>query len=215
MATKKKTEEIVEETTEEMPSGKKSHKRRPDMKKAKSMRFAAEDDKVSKRINQLHEIIWEWPPVDLDDVEGTNQRTIDFFNLCNELNVKALWETYAYALGYSMEALYRVMRGQSKKASKDIIVKAHWRLKSDLAQLSASGQINPVTAIFAQKNNFGYVDKVEITATTADPLGEEGSLTDIKRRLIESVPTDDVVGEANFVLLDSPKELVGETAKTP
>ena len=173
------------------------------------------DEKIARRINQLHDIIWEWPPVDLNDIEATNQRTKDFFNLCDELNVKALWETYAYALGFSMEFLYKVMKGVYKKEARDVVIKAHWRLKSDLAQLSASGQVNPVTAIFAQKNNFGYVDKVEITATPQDPLGEEGSITEIKRRLIESVPTDDVVGDAQYVEINQPKELVGEVVETP
>lgn len=165
------------------------------------------DEKVARRINKLHSMLWELDPVDLNNIEEVNERTILFFQMCDELGVKALWETYAYALGYTTVHLRNVMNGVTKRASKAIIEKAHWRLKSDLAQLASAGQVNPVVAIFLQKNNYGYVDKVEISATTSDPLGEQESLVEIKRRLIESVPQDDVVGEASFVEVPKPEEV--------
>lgn len=195
------------EEEKQLVNGKKKHKdvRRP--KSTWGKRSPIVDERVAKRINALHQALWELPPVDLDDVEGTNDRTLIFFQLCDDYEVKALWETYAYALGYSTEYLYKIMQGYYKKQSKDVITKAHRRLKSDLAQLSASGQVNPVTAIFQQKNNYGYVDKVEISATPADPLGESGNLLEIKQRLIESVPSEDVVdGQFTEVVETSPEE---------
>ena len=204
------TEEEREIYEKKKKSKKKTHKLDRNPHYTWGKRKLDTDEAVVKRINALHTALWELEPVDLDDVEEVEERTETFFRLCDEYQVKALWETYAYALGYSIQMLMYVMNGVHKKRSKHIITKAHWRLKSDLAQLAASGQVNPVTAIFQQKNNYGYVDKVEITATSADPLGDTGNLLEIKQRLIESVPKEDVVADVDFVEVKDPENAVPE-----
>lgn len=187
----------------------KKKRKRPDRSLAQKI---VPDEKVAAKINKLHAILWEYPPVDINDVEEVNERTILFFQLCDEIGVKALWETYAFALGYSVQSLSNYIHCRPKPASHDILVRSKNRLLSDLVQLTASGQVNPIPAIFLLKNNFGYTDKMEITTTATDPLGEQKSIAEIKQRLIASVPIDDVVEDAEFVEV-KPKELVAPPEK--
>ena len=189
---------------EEKKQKKEKKKRKPRPERSLEFRIFPDED-VAHRINMFHAALWELPPVDLDDYDEVMDRTMLYFQMCDEYNVKALLESYAYALGYSRQLLYYIVSGRIKHPNtRDIIIRAYRRLESDIATLSASGQVNPVTAIFNQKNNYGYVDKVEIATTQADPLGEQKSITEIKQRLLESIPQEDVV-EAEFTEV---KELV-------
>ena len=178
--------------------------------KLSAKRSVNPDDPVVRRINQLHDTLWEYPPVDLDDVEEVNDRTVMFFRLCDELGVKALWESYCFALGYGTFYIRQMVNGEYKRGSNKVVRKAYDRLKADLAMLTAAGQINPVSAIFFQKNNYNYVDKVEITATHTDKYGEQKSIAEIEKRLLESVPQDDVIAEAQFFEIKEPEEIPKE-----
>lgn len=189
----------------------KKKRRRPD----KSISELPNDEGMVHRINALHAALWDLPPVDLDDVEAVDERTKLFFTMCDMYGVKALWETYCFALGYCRSNISFIVQGKRNRPCRDIIVKARERLLSDLVQLMASGQTNPIPGIFLLKNNYGYSDKVEITTTTVDPTAEQRSIAEIKQRLIESVPQDDVVGEAHFVEVSTDGELAKELAKAP
>lgn len=177
--------------------------KRPDRSMAQKI---VPDEKVAHRINMLHDALWELDPVDLNDAEEVNERTKLFFALCDQYNVKALMETYCIALGWNHVTIWQAMTGKTKKLSRPILQKANDRLLSDLVQLTASGQVNPIPAIFLLKNNYGYTDKVEIATTNADPLGEQRTLPEIKQRMLESVPQD--FEDGNFIEIDTPPKEV-------
>lgn len=64
-----------------------------------------------------------------------------------------------------------------------IIAKGKQLLASLMEQWAVTGAINPTTAIFLQKNHFGYADTYQFEATQTNQLNSLPTVEEVRQRI--------------------------------
>jgi len=104
------------------------------------------------------------PKIDTDDIASVERRSLEYFELCAVNDMKPSVAQYANALGISRRTLYYWINGKETKPAE--VRKAIAQYVSVIGGMMEdwmqNGKINPVSAIFLLKNNFGYEDKTSI-----------------------------------------------------
>jgi hypothetical protein len=115
--------------------------------------------------------IMQLPKLDITVPEQLSARLNDYFALCAEHDMKPGVAALALALGMDRRRLWEInndVAGRNlsiPEECKSVIKMAYNSLEVLWESYSTSGKINPVTAIFLGKNNFGYADKQEYVVT--------------------------------------------------
>ena len=119
------------------------------------------------------------PKIDIRNYEQVQERIIDYFKLCADMDMKPGVAALARSLGIDRRRLWEIKAGQPRIANiptevTELVRSAYDSLESLWETYMSSGKINPVTGIFLAKNNFGYQDKQEYvlepkTSTTVEP----------------------------------------------
>jgi len=111
------------------------------------------------------------PKIDVADPEQLRGRMLDYFQLCADHDMKPGVAAMALAFGMDRRRLWEInndIPGRNVAMSdecRQIIKSAYNSLEALWEGYSLGGKINPVTAIFLGKNNFGYQDKQEYVVT--------------------------------------------------
>ena len=111
------------------------------------------------------------PKIDVTDPKQLSDRFIEYFQLCADHDMKPGVAALALAIGLDRRRLWEInndVQGRNlaiPEESKKIIKTAYNSLEVLWESYSTGGKINPVTAIFLGKNNFGYQDKQEYVVT--------------------------------------------------
>lgn len=94
------------------------------------------------------------------------KRSIEYFNLCNQDNMKPTVAGYSLALGCSRLTLIDYLHGKKSipTDNKEALDKFYGVLNALIEDYMHEGKINPVSGIFMMKNSFGYKDQQEIVA---------------------------------------------------
>lgn len=148
--------------------------------------YSYEPGDNSKNINFLLAIN-QLPKVDLYNPAEVQQRTIDYFSLCESADMKPLVTGYAGALGLDRRRLLELRTGNYHysafndvpKETIDIIRHAYDMLEQLWETNMLQGKINPVTGIFLSKNYWGYKDNVDYTIS---PGQTDNNADDIMKR---------------------------------
>ena len=124
---------------------------------------------------QLNIELFNMEKIDLHDEEAVAKRLDEYFMLYAKYDTKPTVAGMAMALGMNRRTLIAIVNdyatgGSGYKTALPqevalIIKKAHSLLENLWENYSTNGKINPVTAIFLGKNNFGYQDKTEYVVT--------------------------------------------------
>ena len=133
------------------------------------------------------------PKLDFNDVPAVQERISMYFNLCFEQDMKPGVAGLAYALGVDRKTLWAWKSGQNRAANVeliDTIKKAYAFLELLWEQYMQNGKISPPNGIFLGKNNFDYRDETQVVVTPNNPL-QDMNAEDARKRLVESVPSDD------------------------
>lgn len=115
--------------------------------------------------------IARFPKIDVNNPVQLSERLTDYFQLCVDHDMKPAVAGMALAFGLDRRRLWEInndVAGRSvsmPQECRDIIKTAYNSLEVLWESYSLSGKINPVTAIFLGKNNFGYQDKQEYVVT--------------------------------------------------
>lgn len=115
--------------------------------------------------------IMQLSKIDIKNPEQVGNRLIEYFQLCSDHDMKPGVAALALALGMDRRRLWEInndVAGRNvsiPEECKNIIKTAYNSLEVLWETYSTSGKINPVTAIFIGKNNFGYADKQEYVVT--------------------------------------------------
>jgi hypothetical protein len=115
--------------------------------------------------------IMKLPKIDVTKPEELSNRLVEYFQLCAEHDMKPGVAALALAVGLDRRRLWEInndVAGRNvaiPEESKKIIKMAYNSLEVLWESYSINGKINPVTAIFLGKNNFGYQDKQEYVVT--------------------------------------------------
>ena len=111
------------------------------------------------------------PKIDIADPKQLSDRFIDYFQLCADHDMKPGVAAFALAVGLDRRRLWEINNDVAGRNTtipdecKQIIKTAYNSLEVLWESYSTGGKINPVTAIFLGKNNFGYQDKQEYVVT--------------------------------------------------
>ena len=115
--------------------------------------------------------IMKLPKIDITDPQQLSTRLTEYFQLCADHDMKPGVAALALAVGMDRRRLWEInndVAGRNltiPEESKKIIKMAYNSLEVLWESYSIGGKINPVTAIFLGKNNFGYQDKQEYVVT--------------------------------------------------
>lgn len=119
--------------------------------------------------------LFNMPSIDMHDEEAVAQRLEEYFALYAKHDIKPTVAGMAIALGWSRQQLWAVTHDQPlggrgnyctlPHSVTDVIKKAYRLLENLWENYATNGKLNPVTAIFLAKNNFGYQDKTEYVLT--------------------------------------------------
>lgn len=140
--------------------------------------------------------VFEAPEIDLNDSQAVQQRIVDYFCRCDELQLRPGNMGLYSALGLSRQEVHNIISGRDKKkvspATCDTIKKALRILSAYREMLGSTGKINPVTLIFWQKNFDGLQDQHQIEIERSDLAGAAAHLTpeEIAKRISEDIPLD-------------------------
>lgn len=133
------------------------------------------------------------PKLDFTDIPAVQSRIDMYFQLCFEQDMKPGVAGLAYALGVNRRTLWEWKTGGRRDATPelaDTIKKAYAFLELLWEQYMQNGKISPPNGIFLGKNNFDYRDETQVVVTPNNPL-QDMNAEDARKRLVESVPSDD------------------------
>lgn len=158
------------------------------------------------RMIQNAMLIYNLPEIDTNDNAQVSQRIGEYFQICEQREMKPSLSGMAMALGVDRETVRRWAIGAIPSKPKDVcgtIKKAYQILNFMIEEYMQNGKINPVSGIFLMKNNFGYADKSEVVVTPNNPLGEQKDRAEIEARYRESIaaPSGDEI-----LIVDGEKE---------
>ena len=194
MPTKKQPSEPAEQKTDLVQIGEQAVKKKKRTREDQQPQLAPGDN--TKYINHSLRIA-ALPPVDMNDAAQVSQRITEYFTICAEEDMKPSTSGLALAFNLDRRRLWEIrenidgfQRGITNNETRELLKKAQHVLDMQMVDYMQNGKINPISAIFLMKNNFGYTDKQEVVVTPRDPLGEQKDMDELKRLYDESMVPD-------------------------
>lgn len=120
--------------------------------------------------------ISQLPKIDVHNPEQMRARLFKYFQLCADHDMKPGVAALALAFGLDRRRLWEInndVQGRNvtmPQECREIVKTAYNSLEMLWESYTLGGKINPVTAIFLAKNNFGYQDKQEYVLTPNQQL---------------------------------------------
>ena len=189
MATKKKTDNVVEEIVKKKPRGGNN------ILTDAALNVQPGDN---TKYVLLGAKLFNLPPIDLKDPEQVNNRLGEFFQIHADADMKPTVSGMGMALGLDRRRLWEIKTGNygTQKSleelptlTKDSIKRAYEYMEILWENYMQNGKINPVSGIFLGKNNFGYQDKTEYVLTPNTHNDSDYSAEDIKKRYLSDSAT--------------------------
>lgn len=189
-----KANEMVEQATEQIV---KQKQKRP--KKSEQMSVHTEPGDNTKYLTVSLELA-KLPKVDFTKPEQVEERLLQFFELHAQNDMKPTVMGMGLALGVDRRRLWEMKSGVAKGGltpydlpteTLDLIRRAYDILENLMENYAQNGKINPVSAIFLMKNNFGYQDKTEYVVTPNMRTDSDYNAEDIKKRYLTDGTTLD------------------------
>lgn len=134
--------------------------------------------------------IMKLPKIDVRNPVQLRERVLEYFQLCADHDMKPGVAAVGLAIGLDRRRLWEMRNGISSRNTTippechAIINEVYDSLEVLWESWTTGGKINPVSAIFLGKNNFGYSDKQEYVltpnqATTIDPATIEAKYAEL------------------------------------
>lgn len=142
--------------------------------------------KIIKKVSSLFLL----PKIDHTDPEQVEKRIAEYFEICQQNDMKPMVGGLALALGVDRMTLYRWAKGEVReKTHCDLLKRAYQFLNVVWEEYLVSGNAqNQVGLIFLGKNYFGYVDRQEVVVEPQKPLGDIDA--DEARKELDGLLTD-------------------------
>ena len=180
---------------------KKIKKKRPDRTEALSVH--TEPGEMGQMIQNAM-AIYNLPDIDTNDNAQVSQRIGEYFQICEQREMKPSLSGMAMALGVDRDTVRRWAAGAIPGKPKDVcgtIKKAYQILNFMIEEYMQNGKINPVSGIFLMKNNFGYRDQTEVVVTPNQVNADVPTQAEIEARYRDALPPADE-GENETALTD-------------
>ena len=131
--------------------------------------------------------------VDMSDPVAVENRVGEYFEICEQNDMKPSVAGLAVALGIDRVYLWEIRTG-AKGKNPDVantLKRVCALLDQQMVDYMQNGKINPASGIFLMKNNFGYTDKQEVIVTPSTPLGDQSDDKALQDRYSDAVVVDD------------------------
>ena len=120
------------------------------------------------------------PIIDPANIEQIMERTMLYFQECIEKDIKPGTAGLCAWLGVPRSTWYKWCAGKNRAETHyNFCVRVMGVLDATLEQYAQNGQINPVTAMWTQKNHFGYKDVSEVVVEPKKTVTNETTMTDV------------------------------------
>lgn len=134
--------------------------------------------------------MFDWRKPNMRDEQQVEQRVKDYFQLCEQNDMKPSVAGLALAFDVDRNTIYRWANdGEGSKQLSDesrrTLKKAYKILNAQMEDYMQNGKINPVAGIFLMKNNMGYRDQQEITLKPDSQLGEQKEPDELQKKYLE------------------------------
>lgn len=129
-------------------------------------------------------------PIDISDPVQVENRINDYFKRALEHDLKPTVAGLCSSLGISRNTFAEWCAGRSRRDTHtDTIKKAKQILEEMMESYMQNGKINPVAGIFLMSNNFGYKQKVEVSADMSqkEALLEGKSAEELRARYADVI----------------------------
>ena len=147
-------------------------KKRRTKAEASAERWEIKDAEGASAILKHNLTVAYMPKIDTHDAEQVDQRTMEYFQLCIDNNIKPSVAGYALALGVDRHTLAAWMSGRRRNTPEvlEVCRKAYSLLNANMEDLMQNNKINAVAGIFLMKNNMQYRDVSEVAIAPQDAL---------------------------------------------
>lgn len=156
-----------------------------------SAKFKPKTDEDRALVTKLlGEVLVEYKQPRVKSDEELAQRINDYFVRCATKGQVPTVEEMCLSTGYSERTCYDWETGRNHGFSAEtslIIKKAKAVLKTFDAKLVIAGKLNFLAYCFRAKNYYGMSDKQEVVLTPNQPLGDQTSPDELKRKYLSDV----------------------------
>lgn len=129
------------------------------------------------------------PQIDPTKIKEVMERTMAYLQECVEKDIKPGTAGLCAWLGIPRNTWYTWCAGRARAETHyNFCVRVMGVLDATLENYAQNGQINPVTAMWTQKNHFGYKDVSEVVVEPKKSVTNETTMSDVMA-LIEDAPT--------------------------
>lgn len=130
------------------------------------------------------------PPIDISDEKQVAQRINEYFDACEQNDMKPNMVGMANWLGIDKTTLTSWKRGEYRSETHSpVITKALSVLEEQWVDYMQNGKINPASGIFLAKNMFQYKDTQDVVLTPNSPLQTDNNPADIASKY-NALPED-------------------------
>ena len=163
-----------------------------------TIKAANKSDNVAYTLHSMELV--SLPPMDarICDAVELEDRCYKYIEICVKDNMKPSLAGLALSLDVSRTTLIKYINGETKIPTENryVLQRFNGVLNALLEDYMQNGKINPVSAIFIAKNNFGYKDMQEYVVNNAAQ---------------EETTPEGLIEEANLLLSAEPKKANEET----
>ena len=132
------------------------------------------------------------PPINISDIQEVTDRCSLYFQRCADEGLKPGIANMCVWLGISRAEWQKWCSGAKWKTTHQKVCNAiNQVFDAQMESYMQNGKINPVSAIFLMKNNFGYVNDAEKPAETKDTTIQERSYEDILKLAMSNKKKDE------------------------
>ena len=129
------------------------------------------------------------PQIDPAKIEEVMARTMEYLQECVEKDIKPGTAGLCAWLGIPRQTWYQWCAGRARvETHYNFCVRVMGVLDATLENYAQDGKINPVTAMWTQKNHFGYKDVSEVIVEPKHSVTSDTNMNDVMA-LIEETPT--------------------------
>lgn len=144
----------------------------------------------NSRYLRFARVALDLPPIDISDEKQVEMRLTQYFDFCEQNDMKPGMAGMASWLGVDRNTILNWKNGNYRAETHLCPIKKAVAILETLWEgYMQNGKVNPASGIFLAKNQFGYRDQVDIVAKPVNALGEE-----IEQKALEQ-KLDDIVAE--------------------
>lgn len=178
----------MNEETKIVQSVQKKHRNRPDLAKFGQENVEPGDN---ARYLRLARVSLSLPPIDISDPKQVQNRIDQYFDFCEENDMKPNMVGMANWLGVSRDTMNEWRRGNYRSGThSDLIKNACGVLENLWQDYMQNGKINPASGIFLGKNMFGYKDQQDVIITPNNPIGDAESSAELAEKYVGDMIED-------------------------